>query len=241
MSSSKAMIRTRTLRRRLRSRSVDPVMLSEVSNILTASAAIFAAWVASAGLKTWKAQKIGTRKIDVAEQLCVDIDRFIKILNDSTQMFMLNFEENEIIENHFQKSPQYLRSNLASAYKPIFRLHKNQDFIESLYDRTHLIYIYFGREGESLINRCRSVHHEIYFAAERNFEAVLAGRELNFRQEEPEIPFIVNMGSSPNSRLYSECQSIREDCRSFFHSILQDDFTRDPRNQSFCVWKFLWG
>lgn len=180
---------------------------------MTGMAALLAGWAGMRGLNVWRAETVGRRKAELAEEVLAGFYRTRDILtwarfpaSDADQ------DENARPETR-QDVDEPEKSEIIA---PVDRLAKESQVFSELRASRYRFMAYFGEEAARPFDEIRAIHSEIVDSARnliRTHGREPAGRELERDQWEAAIGWGEAEGDALRKRLELAVKAIEQTCR----------------------------
>ena len=120
-------------------------LIKDLAPFFTAGAAWFAAWTAWRGLNRWRAETIGKRKAEIAEEVLADFYEARDIINPARSPGSLGGEGGT--RQRFEWETEEDTRMLDAYFRTTERLSKNAEFFAKLDARRYRFIAVFGKES----------------------------------------------------------------------------------------------
>jgi hypothetical protein len=137
--------------------------IKAVAPAFTAGAACTAAWIGLRGLEKWRAETIGKRKAELAEEVLADFYKARDIIDGAR--FPARYDGEGDTRQHLEWETEDDRRALNAYFAPIERLTKWADFFAQLHARRYRFVAHFGQDSVKLYDELDKIRKEVIEAA----------------------------------------------------------------------------
>jgi hypothetical protein len=204
-------------------------MVKVLGSAATAGAACYAAYIASRGLEKWRAETIGKRKAELAEDVLADFYEAKDIIVAARNPGSLGGEGDtrQALAGETDEETRYRNA----LWRTIERLDKKREFFAQLDARRYRFRAYFGADAAKPYDDLVSVHAEIKIAARMLIEThrehyTAAGSAPALREK---WQAIIGWGVSGQDELAKRLDRIVEDMESTCRPIIRDAVATNSR------------
>lgn len=133
--------------------------IGAVAPAVTAGAACFAAWIAYRGLEKWRAETIGKRKAELAENVLADFYEARDIIRDARSP--LSFGDEGQSRQKEAWETEIDTGTLNSYFRTFERLNKKREFFAQFHARRYRFLAIFGQEASKPYDELFRIYTEI--------------------------------------------------------------------------------
>ncbi|WP_152417217.1 hypothetical protein [Sandarakinorhabdus sp. AAP62] len=181
---------------------------------------IVTAIVANKGLGVWEDQKIGSKRIEIAEDLFISFLEFKQDVIYITNGVVWN---NEISNNKDELEklvPAEYYERCISVFAYIKRREKRREKLVSFFTKKHLAYAYFGKDIYDLYDRCEKLFNEISVGLDMIWEHQSHYIGRFDREFYNSLDELVTLGLRVKHPKRIELENIAEEATKIFHKTL---------------------
>lgn len=187
---------------------MSPEWVSAWANLMTGIAALLAGWAGMRGLNAWRAETVGRRKAELAEEVLAAFYRTRDILTWA-RFPMSDAEDSEIM----QDDDELEKSEILA---PVDRLTKESQVFSELRASRYRFMAYFGEEAARPFDEIRAIHNEIVDSARNLARAhgqAPAAREAERDHWEAAIGWRETEADDLRKRLDLAVKAVEQTCR----------------------------
>ncbi|MCS3743362.1 MULTISPECIES: hypothetical protein [unclassified Rhizobium] len=192
---------------------MSPEWISAWANLMTGMAALLAGWAGMRGLNAWRAETVGRRKAELAEEVLAGFYRTRDILTWA-RFPASDADQDETDRPEIgQDDDEPEKSEIIA---PVDRLTKESQVFSELRASRYRFMAYFGEEAARPFDEIRAIHNEIVDAARnlvRTHGQKPAGREQERDQWEAAIGWGEMEGDALKKRLDLAVKAVEQTCR----------------------------
>lgn len=187
---------------------MSPEWVSAWANLMTGMAALLAGWAGMRGLNAWRAETVGRRKAELAEEVLAGFYRTRDILTWA-RFPISDADQGEIPQGDYELEKSEILA-------PVSRLTKESQVFSELRASRYRFMAYFGEEAARPFDEIRAIHNEIIDSARdlaRTHDQEAAGREEERDHLEAAIGWGESEGDTLKKRLDLAVKAVEQTCR----------------------------
>jgi hypothetical protein len=155
-------------------------VIKAVAPAFTAGAACFAAYIAYRGLERWRAETIGKRRVELAEEVLADFYHAREVI--LAVRLPASFGNEGSTRKKAEWETENDTSNLNSYFATLERLDNRSEFFAGLNARQYRFFAHFGRDAAKPYADLRKIYSDIVVAARMLISAYRRGNEGSLPQ-----------------------------------------------------------
>jgi hypothetical protein len=214
-------------------------IVSSVANTLTALAALATAWIAFAGLRTWRAEMIGRRKADLAEEVLAGFYRVQSILTYVRSQASYSGEAKDRLGRESEEVE--LRRTLDAYYIPVARINENSNYLSEFFALKHRFKAVFGGDAsnefnniERVIRNVRSASDRLTMAARQHSgSTAYSDRDQKIQAEREGVIYSCGEDDPINAEVSASIAKVEAICRP---AIFAQERERERGRSGVCGW-----
>jgi hypothetical protein len=189
-------------------------VIKAVAPVFTAGAACFGVYIGYRGLERWRAETIGKRRVELAEEVLADFYQAREVIRAIRSPATFSNEGNTRKKAEWETEND--TRNLNTYFATLERLDNRSDFFSTLNARRYRFVAYFGHDAARPYEDLHEVYSDIVVAARMLISAYRRGNDGSLpqsRQKWEETIWWGGDGDLINARLDRIVEAIEATCR----------------------------
>ncbi len=194
---------------------MSPDWISALANLMMGLSAVVAGWAGIRGLNAWRAETVGRRKTELAEEVLAQFYRAKDVL--TWARFPASGDDDGTADVRAGSAPDDDELEKSEIFTPVDRLTKESQVFSELQASRYRFMAYFGEEAARPFEEIRAIHTEIIASAHNLIRSYgqepTELKEAERDQWEAAIGWGEGEGDLLKTRLDQAVKAIEQTCR----------------------------